>query len=455
MKTRLCSMLFLVLWLGTAAPGLGAGRVLNIKSVALMPFGTFKVEEQTINMTVLAAQELKSRGLEVVGQDALETFLVDRRIRRAEFLDRPTIRALGTSLHVDALVTGAVDILSAGDDPQVSMNAQMVDCLEASVIWANSVSRTGQDYAGFLGLGRINSLERLVRVVVKELFEGLPLQAHAGVQAPMTFEVVRAAFSPEVLRSGDRALLSMEIKEILGKVRDIRAFVLDKEVPLETQDGRFYAGTLVAPPIEGTYALRVYITDRWNRLVRVESMARLTVHNQAPRIVIRPRQTLVSPNNDGIAETVLFVPEVLESMALDSWKVEIVDKQGRVVRSEHGVGGLPDGFMWRGVDDEYHPVPDGAYFCRLTARDKAGNRTVAMSAKEVLVDTTPPEIAVHIDAVDDRGVVLGVATTDASGIDYWEILIRNPSGTTIGRFSGKGAPPDVLTLVQKKKIQPG
>lgn len=427
-----------------------AKKSLQIKTVALMPFGTFTVEDLSIDMTPLVMQELKGHHLDVVAQSVLEDFLAKRRVRKVEFLDRPTIRAMGTSLNVDALVMGTVSTMSAGENPHVSMNAQMVDCENAAIVWANAISRTGSDYAGFLGLGRITSLEKLVNVVVGELFESLPVRISADSQSPRSFEVIRAGFFPDALRSGETAQLTMEIREIMGKVRDIKAFVMDTEIALQSRDGRFYGGTVVAPPVEGTYPLTVYITDRWNRLFSIDAVANMIVHNTPPSIVLIPRQKIVSPNNDGISEFVLFVPEVLDARALKSWKVEIVDEEGQVVRSEGGVGGLPRAFMWRGVDDENRPVQDGDYFCRLIAQDEAGNTTTALS-EGVVVDSAAPEVMVHVGDELDEGVLLTITAKDRSKIDYWELLVFDASGQQIDRFEGKGLPPETVTAQVKKK----
>ncbi len=429
---------------------MAAKTSLQIRTVALMPFGDFTVDGLSIDMTRLVVEELKRHQLDVIAQEVLEDFLAKRRVRRAEFLDRPTIRAMGASLNVDALVMGTVSMLSGGENPHVSVSAQMVDCENAAIVWADSVSRTGADYAGFLGLGRITSLEKLVNVVVGELFESLPVKVASLNRFPPSFEVVRAGFFPDALRSGETAQVTMEIKEIMGKVRDIKAFVMDNEITLYSRDGRFYGGTATAPPIEGTYPLAVYITDRWNRLFSMDALASMTVHNTPPKIVLTPRQKIVSPNNDGIKDFVLFVPEVLEAIALKSWKVEIADEEGQVVRSESGVEGLPQAFMWRGVDDQNRPVKDGAYFCRLVAQDEAGNTTTALS-EGVVVDGTAPEAVVHIRAEVDEGMVLSITAKDRSKIDYWELSVLDASGREVDRFEGKGELPETVTADIKKK----
>jgi hypothetical protein len=419
----------------------------------MMPFGVFEVETFSFDMTRVVAERLQAFGLHVVPQKDLEDFLAKRRIRRTDFLDRPAVRAIGTALHADALIMGTVSVLRGGENPHVSMNAQMVDCIDASVIWANSISRMGSDYAGFLGIGKITSLEKLVGVVVEELFENLPRKVNLRSDSATPFEIIRAGFFPDALRSGEMSRLSMEVKEMTGKVRDIKAFVLEYEIPLKTNDGRMYSGVIAAPVIEGSYPLTIYVTDRWNRLFILEAVTGLTVDNTPPEIALVPRQRVISPDNDTFNDYVLFVPEISKAFNLRSWRIEITDEAGEIVRSEEGFGALPEGFVWRGVDSQYEIVKDGTYFCRLIVEDEAGNKTTT-PAEKVVVDLTPPEVIVGIGQQEtEEDVVLALKTKENSQIDYWEIIIHNMAGKEEGRFEGTGDLPDtIMTALKKKKI---
>ncbi len=424
----------------------------KIKTVAVMPFGSFGAEGLSVDITEVITDKLVKQGFDVISQDILAKFLVERRVRGAEFLDRPVIRAMGTTLNIDALLMGSVDILRGGENPQVSINAQMIDCTDAGVIWANSISHTGADYTTFLGLGKITSLDKLVRTVVKKLLEGLPGRMAANNLSLAPFEIMRASFSPRVLRSGETARVSLQVKEILGKVRDIKAFVLDDKIDLKTGDGKWYFGSVTAPAMEGAYPLKIYVTDRWNRLFSMGAMASLTVQNRAPEIALSVRNRSISPNNDGVMDQVLFIPEILKAIALKGWKVEITDGDGRIVRSEQGMGVLPEGFVWRGVDDQYEAVKDGTYFCRLIAEDEAGNTTSTLEEK-IVVDATPPKVSVGIVDENEKGITLALKTDDVNKIGYWELIVYNAEGVKAAAFDGKDDIPSTLTAdIVKKKL---
>jgi TolB-like protein len=431
----------------------GAQGVAQTRTVAIMPFGTFAVGDLSIDITRLLAHFLEKNRFNVIPDDILEGFLIKRRIRGADFLDRPAVREMGTALKVDALMVGSVDLLAGGENPRVAMNAQMIDCLDASVMWANSVSRTGEDFATFLGLGKVTSLEKLVKMAAEELLNRLPRGANMDDSPVTPFEVTHASFFPNVLRGGENTRVSIEVREITGKkLEDIRAFILDKQIELKIEGPRWYSGTIKAPAVEGVYPLRIYLTDRWNRLFKVDAVASVTVHNTPPEVALSFPQRLLSPNNDGINDYIRFFAEPLKAIHLDSWRVEITDTGGNILRSEGGFGGLPQGFIWRGRNNEYKTVNDGNYFCRLVVKDRAGNKTVT-SKERLVVDTTPPEVQIVLARKNEDGITLDLRATDMTKIADWEFIVYDGDGNEAGpgKLEGKGDIPTTITLGLKKK----
>jgi len=423
-----------------------------IGTVAVMPFGTSSVPDLSVDITDLVMGNLQEKGFGIVPKEELDGFLISRRIRGAEFLSRPVIRAMGTTLNADSLLTGSVDILRGGENPQVSISVQMVDCGNGGIIWANSMSRTGADYVTFLGLGKITSLDRLVRTVLEELLDGIPINSSRSDLGPAPFEITEASFSPSVIRGERNTRLSLQVKEILGKVRDVRAFVMDKEIILHTEDGKNYSAAFEAPSMEGTYALRVYVTDRWNRLFTMDAMATLRVRNRVPEIFLSVRNRRISPNDDGVRDYALFVPEVTKTFRPNKWRVEVVDTNGRTVRTERGFGSLPEGFTWRGENDEFKKVDDGTYFCRLIVEDAAGNKTFTPE-EEVVVDTKAPKVSVELREVNEKYLLLAQKTAESSGIGYWVLTVYKKQGEEVADINGKGpmSPTLRIDIVSKKK----
>ncbi|RLC24915.1 MAG: hypothetical protein DRH21_04750 [Deltaproteobacteria bacterium] len=434
----------------------GADNVVKIKRIALMPFGTFTAEDISIDMTRFISDCLIKNEFEVISQDILENFLAKRRIRGTEFLNKPAIREMGAALKANVLLLGSVDLLEDCKNPQVAMNAQMINCFDSSVVWANSISRTGDDFATFLGIGRITSLKKLIEITVEKLLNDLPSSVNVivdmGSSSITPIEISHAGFSPDVLKGGETTRISIEVKEITKKLRDIRAFVLDSEIDLKTKDGRWYTGTISAPAIDGVYSLKIYVSDRWNRLFSVNSAANLTVQNSSPEITLLFQKRLISPNNDGINDYIQFFPELLKAITLESWEVEITDKDGKVVRSENGFGMLPANFFWQGENNQYKPVKDGTYFCRLFVQDKAGNRT-STAKEKIVVDKTMPESTVVLAEENEESLTLLLKTKDISKIADWKVIVYDRTGAEAGKFEGKGNVPATIVCPVKKKLK--
>jgi hypothetical protein len=253
--------------------------------------------------------------------------------------------------------------------------------------------------------------------------KGLPSTIKSYTSSLLPFEIVRAGFFPEILRGGEMTTLCIEVREVIGSLRDIKAFVLGAQVALKTKDGRKYTGNLKAPSIEGVYPLKLYVTSQWNRLVSLEGMASLTVSNTPPEVKLLCRR-----------------------------KFEITDKDGIIVRSEDRLGRLPDSLVWNGENNKYKRVKDGVYFCRLIAIDKAGNRAVTPK-QMVVVDTTPPGVEVFLNHKDEEKIELDIRVIDAdiSKITDWKLIIYNGEGYEIGRADGMSDMPETLTFPVKKK----
>lgn len=427
--------------LALALPGRAQAqeREMAIETVAVMPFGSWIGENASIDIDEYLTAGLARLGFSMVPAAELEDFLVSRRIRRPDFLDRMAIRGMGTNLRADALLMGYADILADDKDVQVSLNAQLVDCHEVAVIWANAVAVAGSDFETVLGLGRITDVTELLHIAVNRLLERVPHTATLEGAAASPYDMIRASFAPDTLHGGKATTLSVEVKEAAAGIRDVKAFLLDQEIVLHSDDGRWYSGQARAPELEGEYSLKLYVTDQENRVFTVSDVAGLTVHNTPPEVFVTFRQKAFSPNGDGILDQMILVPEARSSSGLRSWQLEIATPEGTVVRDERGAGRLPEAFAWGGLDGRNAPVPDGTYLCRLAVEDQAGNES-ATAGQAVVLDTTPPEAAL---VLDPAARVLEVSSSDLSGTVAWTLALYGEAGAET-RLSGSGAMPAAL-----------
>jgi hypothetical protein len=80
---------------------------------------------------------------------------------------------------------------------------------------------------------------------------------------------------------------------------------------------------------------------------------------------------------------------------IETWRLEISDKTGGVVRQFGGRGAPPSHLMWDGKTATGTPLPDGSYDYRLVVRDLGGLETVGESGT-IGIDTRAREIRVPV-----------------------------------------------------------
>lgn len=415
----------------------------RVQRVAVMPFGVYSGQGGLADITDFVGEGLARRGFAVVPQDRLEKFRIKHRIRRAEFMDRAVLRMLGVELDVDALVVGHT-FMTGTDVPCATVAAQMVACSGSSVVWAQSISASGDDYATVLGLGRIGTMEELLPRIVEELLDTMPYEVAITASSAPAYEFARVGFQPDVLRGGQSTRLVVELKSGFEEGRRVLAFLLDKQIELTDEGNGRFAGVLVAPMIERSYPLSIYIADAWNKLVTVDTDAVLTVDNSPPPFSVHFSGALLSPNGDGVMDRILFTPEVGESLYIRDWSVLITNDSGVAKRSEEGRGPLPESFVWHGEDDMGHTVPDGEYLCALTVTDRAGNSAVTPEER-VVVDTVPPDVAVYL--VETAGTrMVALAPGPADDVARWRLILHERDGRRIAGFHGMGTPPATVLV---------
>jgi flagellar hook assembly protein FlgD/outer membrane protein OmpA-like peptidoglycan-associated protein len=155
-----------------------------------------------------------------------------------------------------------------------------------------------------------------------------------------------------------------------------------------------------------------------------------------------------SPNGDGVLDTVSFTLMAGLKEGIRAWKLSVVDAKGKSVKDFSGPAPVPATVVWDGKDRTgYANAPDGVYSGVLVVDYAKGNLPEARSAA-VLLDATPPRVAITLsplpfspdnDGVNDE-LTIGLKVDSASQIDGWAIQILDPVGHPFAAFSGKAAP---------------
>jgi outer membrane protein OmpA-like peptidoglycan-associated protein/flagellar hook assembly protein FlgD len=145
-------------------------------------------------------------------------------------------------------------------------------------------------------------------------------------------------------------------------------------------------------------------------------------------------------------------PEVSVKDDVDSYKLEILDKNKNVVKTFEGTKTVPDNIEWQGMNETKTLAPDGEYSAKMTINYRFGNK-VDVSSKSFILTNLPPEVKASTspklfspdgDGVAEQ-VTLSLTATDATGIKNWSIRILTPNGKrNFIEFKGNGEPKDKI-----------
>ncbi|MFW6343665.1 MAG: FlgD immunoglobulin-like domain containing protein, partial [Sediminispirochaetaceae bacterium] len=182
-------------------------------------------------------------------------------------------------------------------------------------------------------------------------------------------------------------------------------------------------------------------------------------------------QIYISPNNDGVQDTLEFPLEIAERRYIQEFAFVVVDEDGNPVRTIknkesrpeiRSIGGffrnlfsikegvdIPDSIRWNGNTDEGETAPDGLYNFYVRAVDDNGN-TATSDTYSVYVDTTPPKVDIEEKPREERifspneDSVKNTLPIEQRGSKerLWEGRIDDASGKTVRTYRWRNSQPE-------------
>lgn len=138
---------------------------------------------------------------------------------------------------------------------------------------------------------------------------------------------------------------------------------------------------------------------------------------------------------------------------IPAWKGRIYDsKSGNTVREYNFGSYLPDSVSWNGFDSNGKLAADAEYKFELSATDFAGNKGVITAPKTFTLDTKKATLLLSLsdtafspngDKVKDALKFLPVLK-DATGVDNYNLVIKNSSGKEVRTIKGTGSIPATI-----------
>ena len=201
--------------------------------------------------------------------------------------------------------------------------------------------------------------------------------------------------------------------------RVIKTFSIVEASPCDiTWDGKDDKGEIVA---DGVYSYRIYSKDRAGNEGEA-TMRGIIVDTNKPSVSLNIYRKFFSPNGDGIQDSIKLNP-IVNTEALVSCSVEVMNRQGKVVRNIKLDARNIDAVLFDGKNDSGKVLEEGTYYGSLRAEYNNGYVAIATSPY-FIVDVTPPKANVKSEvklfSPDGDGKLDSVSFLQEGSADSWK-----------------------------------
>jgi TolB-like protein len=143
-------------------------------SLAVLPFGARGAPPHAWSgIWPLLHEELRARGYEVAGPDAVDAALKARRLRDTSLLTLEELRGLASALGVERFLLGFTYRYDDGPSAAVSLSARILDPDRLGIERMEVAVVEGRDLLGPMGTGPPATRERAAREAVRRIVAGL------------------------------------------------------------------------------------------------------------------------------------------------------------------------------------------------------------------------------------------------------------------------------------------
>ena len=209
-------------------------------------------------------------------------------------------------------------------------------------------------------------------------------------------EIVPPSESSKIFGGGGKPTLKIKqsgsVEDLwIGTVSDVagnvvRTWQWENTSPEDVEwDGKNDFGVAVD---EGVYTYRLTAVDKAGNTVEPTVVSNI-IYDAIPRSVnMTIKDSPFSPNGDGVKDTLEITPVMSNSSGLVSWKIEALDKLGRILRNWNGTNEPPVVFDYDGKDSNGIVLSDGDYQLKYSANFNNGQESVI--TRNFSIDKTAP-----------------------------------------------------------------
>ncbi len=242
--------------------------------------------------------------------------------------------------------------------------------------------------------------------------------------------------------------------------RALRTWQLSGSLEDLIWDGTDDDGDLVP---DGRYRYRVSATDLAGNSTSATT-GPFRTDTADVEIHLRVSELAISPNGDGIKDTVVFTPVVSTISEIENWRFSVIDANGDPVWERAETGELPTGGIpWSG-ETTTGRAPDSTYRGRVAIVFARGDTPEVTSQRRVRVDRVAPSAVATLSSTvispngDNRLDSLEISQS-SSEEQRWDARILSASGQVVATWEWIGTVPELLPFAgldeQRRRIADG
>lgn len=190
------------------------------------------------------------------------------------------------------------------------------------------------------------------------------------------------------------------------------------------------------PASDGEYDFVLTGTDMAGNSVTVKTPSHFALDTSKTEVLLASSDLIISPNGDGVQDSIVFTPVVKENVNVAKYNFEIKNASGKTVYSVTGTGKVPSSIKWEGKDSSQKYVADGKYTASLLI-DSTNGSQAKVDVPGIIIDTIAPSVDVSSDytlfSPDGDGVkdIFVINTKNCTAEDLWRVTVVDKTGKTV------------------------
>jgi len=436
--TLVCSML----WAGGA----------TAQIIAVMPMEDLSQGANGVDLDLTSRLEegLRNRGLEVVSQEAVLSFMARNRVRWLGFLNTYHILQLRRELGAQFILLGTVTQRAETPVPSLGMALTLVRAEDSRTIWTGVASLSASDVCNLLGVDEPRSTEELLPAVAGRILAGWPANTDLEMTQTPLFELAGVEIRPRYAQPGNKVTCAVRLRPSLdGQTPDVALKVQDiLYLPMRNVMGSTYEAAWPASSQEGRYPVTLLL--RWpSGKERTAFVGTYTVDDSPPALSLGLKGVRLG-GAVAFRDRVFLVPQLEEREPVRRWEFLVEDSAGNTILRAEDEGRLPARFVWKGQGKEGMRVRDGNYRVVLKIWDRAEN--LAVATEMVAAKRTPPDMILEARRRGEQ-TILDLRNRGEVPLAFWRLEMRAGDGGLVKAAEGQDLTTAVDVAVPEKAVE--